>query len=64
MLKKILSLDKIEKAGHFNINEVKRLLTLIKRSSSLDQKTNTAFVYLVSTQVLHELFVEQNNNMF
>lgn len=65
ILKEVISLDKIEKAGYFNINEVKRLLKFIKSSNNpLDKKTNTAFVFLVSTQILHELFIEQNNNVF
>lgn len=61
MLKDMLSLDKIKDAGYFDMNEVKRLLTRINNARSLDKKTNTSFIFLTSIQILHELFIKQNN---
>lgn len=62
LLRQILSLDKIKEAGYFDVDKVEKLLGLI-HNNNFCKNTNTAFVFLVTTQILHELFVNKNSGL-
>ncbi len=62
ILKEVLSLNKIKNTGYFDVRKVKTLLSYIENNDIIDNKTKSAFIFLASTQILHELFISQNKD--
>lgn len=60
-LNDLLSPEAIKSTGYFEAAEVDKLLSLCADfSSTADKYVNLAFVFLVTTQILHKLFIEKD----
>jgi asparagine synthase (glutamine-hydrolysing) len=55
----LLSAESLSRAGYFDPKKVTHLINKARRSSSLGERDNMAFVGILSTQVWHHLFVER-----
>lgn len=59
----LLSRDKITNYGYFDYNKVDRLKAKIKRGMAIGNKDNMSLVGILSTQIWHYTFIE-NNTIF
>jgi len=57
-VKKYLSKEELQKSGIFNIEGVEKLLSKFHRSTVVNEVDNMALVGLLSTQLIHKLFIE------
>ena len=54
----------VDRAGYFDSRKVDRLVNKARRSNTLGERDNMAFVGILSTQVWHHLFVEGAGSKF
>jgi asparagine synthase (glutamine-hydrolysing) len=54
----LLSAERLVRYGYFDAAKVSRLLAKIRRGQVVSYKDNMAFVLVLSTQLWHNLFVE------
>jgi asparagine synthase (glutamine-hydrolysing) len=54
----LLSTERLARYGYFDPAKVSRLLAKIRRGQVVSYKDNMAFVLILSTQLWHNLFVE------
>lgn len=60
----LLSTSKIEEYDYFDSFKVNLLMKKIHAGKAIGFKDNMAFMGILSTQMLHSLFIEDTNNMF
>jgi len=60
----MLGEDALKKAGYFDAKKVSMLLRKVERGGAIGFKDNQALVGILSTQVLHHLFIENYQHQF
>ena len=60
----LLSPGNVASAGYFDPNKVTMLLNKARRTKTLGERDNMAFVGILSTQAWHRLFVEGRNEQY
>jgi asparagine synthase (glutamine-hydrolysing) len=59
-VRKMMSEKQLESAGIFNPNRVKKLLSKVKLNKAVSEIDKMAFMGILSTQILDDLFVKKN----